>query len=136
MAIFGILYFISCVLKNIVSLKRYCLGKYRRSYVSPVSCPTCSRGINKLSQHAYIVHGPDGKITLPPYLIYREGKQSWGTINRYVVFNCLTKNLCWNFLQSMGARNRVGIGLSYRPARQHSLAALVPWNRFLGSLTV
>ncbi len=38
------------------------------------------------------------------------------------------------FKQSMGARNRVGIGLSYRPARLQSLAELVPWNRFLGSL--
>jgi hypothetical protein len=30
------------------------------------------------------------------------------------------------FKQSMGARNRVGIGLSYRPARLHRL-----WERFL-----
>ncbi|MFN9981334.1 MAG: hypothetical protein ACK53Y_15520 [bacterium] len=36
----------------------------------------------------------------------------------------------------MGARNRVGIGLSYRPARLHSLAEIIPWNRFLGSLKV
>jgi hypothetical protein len=36
----------------------------------------------------------------------------------------------------MGARNRVGIGLSYRPARLYSLAELVPWNRFLGFLKV
>jgi hypothetical protein len=35
-----------------------------------------------------------------------------------------------------GARNRVGIGLSYRPARLHRLAELIPWNRFLGSLKV
>jgi hypothetical protein len=40
------------------------------------------------------------------------------------------------FKQSMGARNRVGIGLSYRPARLHVLAELVLWNRFLGSLKV
>ncbi len=40
------------------------------------------------------------------------------------------------FEQSMGARNRVGLGMSYRPARLHSLAELVPWNRFLGSLKV
>jgi hypothetical protein len=40
------------------------------------------------------------------------------------------------FKQSMGARNQVGIGLSYRPSRLHSLAELVPWNRFLGSLKV
>jgi hypothetical protein len=40
------------------------------------------------------------------------------------------------FKQSMGARNRVGIGLSYRPDRLHRLAELIPWNRFLGSLKV
>jgi hypothetical protein len=37
----------------------------------------------------------------------------------------------------MGARNRVGVGLSYRPAaRLHRLAELIPWNRFLASLKV
>jgi hypothetical protein len=40
------------------------------------------------------------------------------------------------FKQSMGARNRVGIGFSYRPARLHRLAELVSWNRFLGSIKV
>ncbi len=41
------------------------------------------------------------------------------------------------FLNNLwGARNRAGIGLSYRPARLHSLAELVPLNRFLGSLKV
>ncbi len=39
--------------------------------------------------------------------------------------------------QSLGARNRAGIGLSYtRPARLHRLAASISWNRFLGSLNV
>ncbi len=38
------------------------------------------------------------------------------------------------FKQYMGARNQVGIGLSYQPARLHSLVELVPWNRFLGFL--
>ncbi len=28
------------------------------------------------------------------------------------------------------------IGSSYRPARLHRLEELIPWNRFLGSLTV
>jgi hypothetical protein len=37
--------------------------------------------------------------------------------------------------QSMGAGNRVRIGLSYRPARLHRLAKSIPWNRFLGPLT-
>ena len=32
----------------------------------------------------------------------------------------------------MGARNRGGIGLSYRPTRLHRLAEFIPWNRFLG----
>jgi hypothetical protein len=46
------------------------------------------------------------------------------------------KNCAGIFNQSMGARNRVGIGLSHRLARPHSLAELVPWNRFLGSVKV
>jgi hypothetical protein len=36
----------------------------------------------------------------------------------------------------MGARRRVGIGLLYRPARLHSLAEFIPWNRFRGSIHV
>jgi hypothetical protein len=40
------------------------------------------------------------------------------------------------FKQSAGARNRVGIGLLYRPARLDRLAELILWNRFLGSLKV
>ncbi len=40
------------------------------------------------------------------------------------------------FKESMGARNRGGRGLSYRPARLHRLAQFIPWNRFLGSRNV
>jgi hypothetical protein len=40
------------------------------------------------------------------------------------------------FNQSMGARNRVRIGWSYRPARLHNLEESFPWNQFLGSLKV
>jgi hypothetical protein len=40
------------------------------------------------------------------------------------------------FKQSMGARNLIGRGLSYRPARLHRLAELIPWNHFLGSINV
>jgi hypothetical protein len=36
----------------------------------------------------------------------------------------------------MGARKRVGIGLSYRPARLHRLAESIPWTLFLGSQNV
>jgi hypothetical protein len=38
--------------------------------------------------------------------------------------------------QSMGARNRVGIGLSHWPARLHRQAESISRNRFLGSLKV
>jgi hypothetical protein len=38
--------------------------------------------------------------------------------------------------QSRGARNRVGIRLSYRPARLHRLAESYPLNRLLGSIKV
>jgi hypothetical protein len=40
------------------------------------------------------------------------------------------------FKQSMGARNHVGIGLSYRPARLHRLVEFIPWIRFLGSIKI
>jgi hypothetical protein len=40
------------------------------------------------------------------------------------------------FKQSMRARNRVAIGLWYRPARLNRLTEWIPWNRFLGSLKV
>jgi hypothetical protein len=40
------------------------------------------------------------------------------------------------FKQSMGARNPVGTGLSFRPFRLHRRAELVPWNRFLGALKI
>jgi hypothetical protein len=36
------------------------------------------------------------------------------------------------FRQPMAARNRVGTGLSYWPARLYRLAELIPWNRVLG----
>jgi hypothetical protein len=40
------------------------------------------------------------------------------------------------FKQHMGARNRVGKGILYRPAGLHSLAELINWNRFLGFINV
>jgi hypothetical protein len=35
--------------------------------------------------------------------------------------------LTWNFETNYGARNRVGIGLSYLPARLTRLEELIPW---------
>jgi hypothetical protein len=53
------------------------------------------------------------------------------------VFILQTSTACAGILkQSMGARKRVGIGLSNRPARLHMLAKSIPWKRFLYSLKV
>jgi hypothetical protein len=39
-------------------------------------------------------------------------------------------------LEFLGARNRGGRGLSYRPARLHRLAEFIPWNRFRGPIHI
>jgi hypothetical protein len=44
------------------------------------------------------------------------------------------KALYWDFIISRGAKDRVGKGLSYRPARLHRLAESISWNRFRGSV--
>jgi hypothetical protein len=90
--------------------------------------------------------GIDSKESIPPaYVAWRAG-----TINLFYLVpspHRLFKNSssapydyekAWDgiFEQSMGARNQVGIGLSYRPARLHRLAEFIPWNRFLGSIQV
>ncbi len=65
----------------------------------------------------------DSSITArPPHYL-----QWWLLV---AVNTCLIASSAGIFKQSMGARNRVGIRLSYRPARLHSLAELVPWSRF------
>ncbi len=40
------------------------------------------------------------------------------------------------FKKSMGARQRGGIGFSYRPARLHRLAEFIHWNQFLGPINI
>jgi hypothetical protein len=35
----------------------------------------------------------------------------------------------------MGARQRGGIGFSYRPAKLYRLAEFIPWNQFWGPIT-
>jgi hypothetical protein len=57
------------------------------------------------------------------------------------VLQCTDKypDQCWNFriwIWIYGARNRVEIGLPYRPARPDRLAASIHWNQFLGFLKV
>jgi hypothetical protein len=55
-------------------------------------------------------------------------EQSMGDRNRVGIGLSYRHTSAGIFKQSMGARNQVGIGFSYRPARLHSLAELVPWN--------
>jgi hypothetical protein len=58
-------------------------------------------------------------------LIYIESLPRWLVVIRPGIFK-----------KSKEARNRVGIGLSYRPARPHRLVEFIPWNQFLGSINV
>jgi hypothetical protein len=51
----------------------------------------------------------------------------------YVAWRAGTTTRAGIFKQSVEARNRVEIGLSYRPARLHRLAESITWNGFLGS---
>jgi hypothetical protein len=65
----------------------------------------------------------------------------WSSLYRiftfYEIGHAIKLNFCaGNFEQSKQARNQVGIVLSYRPARLHRLAELIPWHRFVGSLKV
>ncbi len=68
--------------------------------------------------------------SLPLYVLCVGEKAVWIGEGR-------VQNLGLEFLnKAIGARNLVGIGLSYRPAKLNRLAESIPWNRFLGSLKV
>jgi hypothetical protein len=79
--------------------------------------------------------GPwDGSILSHSEPVFRNVYIAWrsSTTNR-VSYRAVSAGI---FNQSMGARNRVGVGLSYQPARLHRLAEFIPWSRFLGSINV
>jgi hypothetical protein len=59
-------------------------------------------------------------------------KQCMGAKNRVGIGLSYWPARAGIFKKSMGARNRWGIGLSYRPARLHGLAEFIPWNQFRG----
>ncbi len=54
-------------------------------------------------------------------------KQSMGNRNRVEIGLSYRPARAGIFKESMGARNRGGIGLSYRPARLHRLAEFILW---------
>ncbi len=99
-----------------------------------------------LTSHNWIFK-PDNTATtialLPPHshspqpifsVATTEEEKSRGEIGE--VYSICPLSSAGIFKQSMVARNRVGIGLPYRPARQHRLAELIPWNRFPGCFNV
>ncbi len=57
------------------------------------------------------------------------------TLLLHIVAEIALASQSWNF-QTIVVKNRVGRGLSYRPASLHRLLELIPWNRFLGPLKV
>jgi hypothetical protein len=71
------------------------------------------------------------RVVVPTRQAYRLAESIPGLLKSFKI-----RAQCWILEQVMGARNRVGIGLSYRPARLHRLAELIPGNRFLGTLKV
>jgi hypothetical protein len=80
-------------------------------------------------------------VTHLPFSLVRHNPSPLLCVNKYCAENkrfglVFAKTGTINFKQSMGARKRVGRGLSYWPARLHRLAELIPWNRLLGSLKV
>ncbi len=77
-----------------------------------------------------------GEIQHDPALLPRNIHQNLQEDDRHASDTFPNNSEAWAgiFKQSMGARNREGIGLSYRPARLHRLAEFIPWNRFLGSI--
>jgi hypothetical protein len=71
-----------------------------------------------------------------PYYCAGILQQSMGARNRVgigLLYRPTSAKILYHY---MGTRNQVGIGLSYRPARQHRLAKSISWSRFLGSVKV
>jgi hypothetical protein len=92
------------------------------------------------------VPGIDSEESTPPaYVAWRAGTNrvivpAGQAENRYlgsIKGLQIRAQSCTGILEPfMGARNRVGKGLLYRPARLYRQAVSIPWNRFPGSLNV
>ncbi len=71
---------------------------------------------------------------------YKIAKKENGKHDYFLFTYCIFQNQMFAragiFKPCMGARNRVRIGLSYRPASLHKLSEFIPWNRFLGSINI
>jgi hypothetical protein len=87
---------------------------------------TANKEIYKIYTEPVFVNGQE-----PRYRFRQAGNLFWAykKVFKYGVYAGI-------FKQSMGARKRARIGLSYQPTRLHRLAELILWNRFFGSLKV
>jgi hypothetical protein len=109
---------------------------YRRHFTTMLRHSLCPHIYVQLYMTAltgtYMPHNPFMKT-------YQQNVYFWLVFYIWYIFSDLCTHMRGRagiFKQSMGARNRVGIGLSYRPARLRRLAELIPWNRFMGSIKV
>jgi hypothetical protein len=77
----------------------------------------------------------DFKVSfIPPGIMNHKGKgMGWGRSLLLVGYICIGSYCVGNLSPAMGARNQVGIGLSYRPASLCSLATQFQ-TRFLESI--
>ncbi len=100
----------------------------------PVSCSAYRR--KKSGRQVWFVPMMEAWKARPYRLPLRGCSGDKGLPNRVILVRSGRATLLWAgiFKESMGARHRGGIGLSYRPARLHRLAEFIPWNRFLGSI--
>ncbi len=72
------------------------------------------------------------QLIVSPHHINLPLNEMWSTNTTCpLLFSAPPPHICTgNLEQSMGARNRVGIGLSYRPAMLHRQTESIPWNWF------
>jgi hypothetical protein len=95
------------------------------------------RKYSRLSEVISYGTGPPGYIDWA-YVAWRAGTKSANLAQTCLKLRLLVRiflKLRYRagiFKKSMGATNRGGIGLSYRPARLHRLTEFIPWNPFRG----
>jgi hypothetical protein len=68
-----------------------------------------------------------GPSQVPGELLELDCSSPRGLFGQYVSFQMAERSVLVFLNNLWGAWNRIGIGLSYRPARLHRLAELIPW---------
>jgi hypothetical protein len=110
----------TCWFKRL-SMKRFCLVV---SFLYTTGPPLSNRGSDSLTWL------PEPEFLNP----FQEPKNRFQGTNSAML--CSLAARTGIFKKSMGARNRGGKGLLYRPARLHRLAEFIPWNQFRGPINI